>query len=106
MMAPFALLFLLHATTFRDRAFGSALLLATLLGIFVSGSRGGYISVFCAFVALLAAWLLRTRHFKPLSMSPAVGLLVGGGALGAVFVVSFWGRAHNIVLGGGMEQCQ
>ena len=104
MMAPFALLFLVHATTARDRAFGGALLMATLLGIFVSGSRGGYISVFCAFVVLLAAWLLRTRRFKPLSMSPAVGLLVGGGILvAAVLVVSFWGRAHNIVLGGGSE---
>jgi O-antigen ligase len=105
MIAPLAVLFLLHARSTRDRAFGGVLLLATFLGIIISGSRGGYVAVFSALVVLLPVWLLRTYRFKPQSMSPAVGLLVGGATIVvAVLLVMFWTRAHNAVLGGGAEQ--
>ena len=104
MISPFGLMFLFHAKTTRDRAFGAALLVAAFLGIFVSGSRGGYMAFFAALVALFAAWLVRTRRFAPQSMAATIGLVVGTGAIiGAVLIVMFVGRAHHIVLGGGME---
>jgi len=104
MMTPLATLFLLHASTSRDKAFGAALLVASLLGIFASGSRGGYISAFAAFVVLLVVWTLRSRRFESGSLRHVLGWLLGlNGIALAVALVIFWRRAHNIVLGGGAE---
>ena len=105
MVAPLAVLYVVHTTSARDRMFAFALLVATLAGIFVSGSRGGYVSAFAAFLLLFGAWIVRKRRFAPQSMSLVLGLVIGClGFVGAILLVNFWGRAHNIVLGGGEEQ--
>ena len=75
------------------------------MGIFVSGSRGGYLSVIVASVAMTALYLIRTYRFEPGSLKPGI---VGAAAIAGVAVlfalILFWRKLHNIVLGGGMEQ--
>ena len=104
MMIPFGYFFLFFGETARERAVGAVLTLLFLAGIFVSGSRGGYLSFFVATVAFISLWIVRTWCFEPHRMGPAIAVLaeIMGVAI-VIALVLFWRRAHNIVLGGGME---
>ena len=104
MMIPFGYFYLFFGQTARERASGAVLTVLFLAGIFVSGSRGGYLSFFVATVAFVSLWIVRTWRFEPHRMGPAIAVLAG--ILGVAIVIAlvlFWQRAHNIVLGGGME---
>ncbi len=60
MMAPLAAVFFLNGRTWKDRLFGGFLVVACLLGIFFSGSRGGYVSTIVGMVVLAAIWVIRS----------------------------------------------
>ena len=104
MIAPLAMVFAVYGRTLRDRALGAVFVIAAVAGIFVSGSRGGYVSVIVAFVATVVLYLVRTYRFEFRSLKPAlVGAMAAGGFAILFGLILFW-RLHVIVLGGGMEQ--
>ena len=104
MMIPFGFFFLFFGQTTRERTSGAVLTLLFLAGIFVSGSRGGYLSFFVATVAFIALWIVRTWRFEPHRLGPAIAVVAGIiGVATVIGLVLFWKRAHNIVIGGGME---
>jgi len=105
MIAPLTIVFAVHGPTTKDRVFGVVLVLASLAAIFASGSRGGYVSVIVACIALAALYLIRTFRFEAGSLKPViVGAAAAAGFVILFGLILFWPRMHNIVLGGGMEQ--
>jgi hypothetical protein len=105
MMATFAAIFAIHGPKRSDKALGWVTLVACLLGVFASGSRGGYLAVFVGSVALVGMALIRTYRFEPTSLKPAtVGMTAATGFFVVVMAVVFVPKFHNIVIGGGVEQ--
>jgi O-antigen ligase len=75
-----------------------------LLGIFCSGSRGGYISAIVATAAFAMLWVVRVARFDRRSLAPAIistAALIAFAIL--IGLIVFWPRLHNVVLGGGRE---
>ena len=104
LMILLAAVFAVHGRTTKDRALGVVIVLASLAGIFASGSRGGYVSVIVGCVSLTALYLIRTNRFEPVSLRPAiVGAIATGGFVVLFGLILFWPKMHSIVLGGGME---
>ncbi len=105
MMAPLAAVFFLNGRTWKDRLFGGIVAVACLLGIFFSGSRGGYVAAIAGLVAVAAIWVLRSYRQNIRSMKPAVaGAFVAVGVVAVVLAVLFVPAVHNRVIGGGADQ--
>ena len=102
---PIALFFAMHRQDFFERCLGWTVAISGIVGIVVSGSRGGYVGFLASMAAFVAIWTIRKALNHRTSLAPA---LVGTmGAISSVIVfalILFWPRAHNIVLGGGAEQ--
>jgi hypothetical protein len=101
---PIALFFALHRNSIFERSLGWLAVLAGMLGIFCSGSRGGYIGFIWSIAVFVAIWSVRKAMKNKASLAPATSALVGA----IVFVVVIgliivWPKAHNIVLGGGAQ---
>jgi hypothetical protein len=102
MAAPIGGYFLLHGDKWRDRVLGVAVLVAALLSLLVSGSRGGSVAFLIAMPVLAGLWLVRYSRMHPRSLVGAIGataMLFGTSTL--IALVFLWGRLHNVVLGGG-----
>ena len=89
----------------RDRVFGAVLVAYHASpGYSAAGARGGYISFLIATALFVVLWSVRQTRFDRNSLGPAfVGLAGFLGFAFVIFLIIFWKRAHNIVLGGGME---
>ena len=102
---PIALFFVIHRQPVFDRCLGWAVMIAGMVGIFVSGSRGGYVGFLGSTAIFVIIWSIRKALSDRASLMPA---LIG--AMGAVTIaivtalIIVWPRAHNMVLGGGAEQ--
>ena len=105
-VAPFGYTFLLHEETTRGRAFGLTIVLSSLVGIFVSGARGAYVALLVSTAAFAALWLIRTSKFdRHRSLAPSIAVvLVSTGLVATILLIMFWGRTHNMVVGGGADQ--
>jgi O-Antigen ligase len=101
---PIALFFALHRENLLERALGWAVIFGGILGIFVSGSRGGWVGVIASIAVFVTVWSIRKAMNNRTSLAPAtVGL---AGAIAFVVVIGLiivWPRAHNMVLGGGAQ---
>jgi len=101
-VAPFGYALAAHSQGWRDRIFGFAITMSSVIGIFVSGARGGYVSFIVATAAFAGLWVLRTAKFNRHSLLPSAGIVMfGSGFCALALLIMFWGRAHNMVLGGG-----
>ena len=95
-----AAVFAIYGRTKRDQVFGAVVVLASLGGIYASGSRGGYVSTIVASVALAVVYLIRAYRFEQGSLKPAiVGAIAMEGFIALFGLVLFWRRLHNMVIG-------
>ena len=100
MMAPLGWYFLVHANGTRRRVLGVAVTVASLLSIFVSGSRGAYFGLFAAFLAFVSLWIIRNARQHPGNIVTAFASLVGACATGIIVaLVMVVGRLHAMVFG-------
>ena len=104
MVIPIALFFAVHREKLSERCLGWAVAIGGIVGIVVSGSRGGYVGFLTSMATFVGAWAVRKAQTSKASLAPAFVGLAGALAFTAVFgMIMFWGRAHNLVLGGGAE---
>ena len=99
---PIGLFFALYRESLLERGLGWATVLGGLVGIFASGSRGGYIGVLLSVAVFVVIFSIRKGVDNKASLAPAIVGLTG--AVSFTFLmglITFWRRAHNIVLGGG-----
>jgi O-Antigen ligase len=101
---PIGLFFALHRRGLLDRILGWAVVFGGMLGIFCSGSRGAYIGFFASTAVFLAVWSVRKALQNKASLIPAIVGLMGVISFAVIIaLIIVWPRAHNLVLGGGME---
>jgi O-antigen ligase len=104
MVIPIGLFFALHREKVWERCLGWGVVIGGMVGIFVSGSRGGYVGFLVSTAAFAAAWSIRKARISRISLAPAFVGLSGALSFGAVLVlIMVWRRAHDMVLGGGAE---
>ena len=101
MVSPFCLFFLLHGMNGKERAFGLIATAFTILALFTSGARGGYVS-FVAMPVMLFLWMVRYSKLNSHSLVGAISfIMVSLSTVAIVGLVAFWPRLHNLVRGGG-----
>ena len=99
---PIGLFFALYRRSSFEKSLGWATVFGGIIGIFCSGSRGGYIGVLFSVAVFVAVWSIRKAVDNKASLAPAIVGLTG--VVSFTFLIGlilFWKRAHNIVLGGG-----
>lgn len=102
MFAPFGAVLLLHGRSLWDRMFGSTVLVASLVGIYVSGSRGGYLSFLVGIFLLGSMMVVRSRLLLPRSLAaPVFAILAGAGFVVTALAIMFVGRIHNLIFASG-----
>ena len=101
MVAPLAAMFMLHGRTPFKRLFGAVVLVFCCAGIYVSGSRGGYLSFFVASATFVSLLVIRSRLLQPRGFAgPIFGLLGVGGSVTVGIAFFFVGRFNRIITGG------
>lgn len=104
-VAPFGYALWAHGGKQSDRILGFVIAVSCIIAIFVSGSRGGYVSLLVATAAFIALYVARAWLLGRHSLVPAMGGVLFASAFATVvLLISLWTRAHNMVLGGGAEQ--
>ena len=98
---PIGLFFALHRKSLFEKILGWTVVFGGVIGIFVSGSRGGWVGIITSVSVFVAFWSIRKAISHKASLAPATAGLAGGIAfLVLIFSVIFVGRVHNLVLGG------
>ncbi len=101
---PIGLFFALHRDNLFERALGWAVIFGGILGIFASGSRGGWVGVLASLAVFLAVWSIRKAMNNRASLAPAIVGLAGVVSFAVVLgLIIVWPKAHNMVLGGGAQ---
>jgi O-antigen ligase len=99
---PIALFFAIYRENVFERCLGWAAVFGGIIGIFCSGSRGGYIGVLASVGVFVAIWSIRKAVHNKTSLAPAIVGLTGVISFAiAIGLIVVWPRAHNLVLGGG-----
>jgi O-antigen ligase len=105
MVIPIGLFLALHREKFLERALGWATVIGGMAGIYVSGSRGGYVGFLVSMAVFVAAWAIRKARISRVSLAPAFVGASGVIGFGAVIgLINVWHTAHDMVMGGGTEQ--
>ena len=100
MIAPLGWYFLVHAKGTRGRVLGIGVTIATLLGIFASGSRGAYFGLFAALGAFVSLWIARNARQHKGSIVTAFAILIGAYSAVVIFaLIMVSGRLHSIIFG-------
>jgi O-Antigen ligase len=98
---PIGLFFALYRQSVLERSLGWSAALGGIIGIFLSGSRGGYMGVLLSVAVFVAMWSIRKGVHHRASLAPAVVGLTGVISFTAMIgLIMVWKRAHNMVLGG------
>jgi O-antigen ligase len=101
---PIALFFALQRQNWFERGLGWAVVIGGLLGIFCSGSRGGWVGVLASVAVFVTIWSIRKAVNDRGSLGPAIAGLIGVVSFTVVIgLIIVWPKAHNMVLGGGAE---
>src|SRR5271156_1387350 len=101
---PIGLFFLLHRETLFERAFGGAVAFGGIVGIFCSGSRGGFVGVIASVAVFVTFYSIRKAVSTRGSLVPAIAALlgiIGFGCLIGVIMLSH--QVHDMVLGGAAQ---
>ncbi|HEY1781411.1 MAG TPA: O-antigen ligase family protein [Roseiarcus sp.] len=99
---PIGLFFALYRESSFEKSLGWATVFGGIIGIFASGSRGGYIGVLFSVAVFVAIWSIRKAVGNKASLAPAIVGLTGIVSFAFLIgLILFWRRAHNMVLGGG-----
>ncbi len=100
--APIGAYFALHGANGRQRILGIATIFFAVLGIFTSGARGAYLSLWISMPIMLFLWTVRYSKLNPQSLVGAISFtIVSMGTLALSLLIIFWPRLGNIVMGGG-----
>ena len=105
MVIPIGLFFAIHRQNFFERCIGWTVVIGGMAGIFVSGSRGGYVGFIASMATFVVIWSIRKAISHRASLMPALVGTMGTVTFAIVIMlILFWPRAHNMVLGGGAEE--
>jgi O-antigen ligase len=98
---PIGLFFAVHRKALFEKALGWAVVLGGFIGIFTSGSRGGWLGLLVSLPVFVAIWSIsRARNTKG-SLAPAIGGLMGLIGFLCVLGLIFGSHStHDMVLGG------
>jgi hypothetical protein len=101
---PIGLFFAMHRDNLVEKVLGWAVVFGGIIGIFCSGSRGGWLGAITALPIFIAIWSMRKLKTSKASLAPAIsgliGLLFFGGIIGAINLSHGF---HDMVLGGASE---
>jgi hypothetical protein len=101
---PIGLFFLLHREKLFEKALGAVVALGGLIGIFCSGSRGGFVGVIVSVAVFVAFYSIRKAASSKGSLVPAISGLLGiigfGCLIGAIELSHSF---HDMVLGGAAQ---
>jgi O-antigen ligase len=98
---PIGLFFAFYRENWFEKILGSAAAFGGILGIYVSGSRGGWVGVIASVAVFVAVWSIRKATSHRASLAPATVGLTGAVFFTLVILaVTFVGKIHNMVLGG------
>jgi O-antigen ligase len=102
---PIGLFFALHRKDLYEKALGWAVVIGGAIGIFTSGSRGGWLGVLVSLPLFVALWSFRKATLTKASLAPAiVGLSGIIGFLCIMGLITFSHSAHDSVMGGAGQQ--
>jgi O-antigen ligase len=102
---PIGLFFALHRERFSERALGWAVILSGFVGIYISGSRGGWVGVLLSLAVFVTIWSIRQAMKRGASLAPAISGLVGAIGFATIVALIFGSHAiHDMVLGGAAQQ--
>jgi O-antigen ligase len=102
---PIGLFFALHRENLTERALGWAVVFGGFIGIFVSGSRGGWVGVLLSLAVFVTIWSIRQGMKSKASLAPATAGLVGAIAFATIILLIVGSHAvHDMVLGGAAQQ--
>lgn len=105
MVIPIGLFFAMHRQSFFEKCLGWTAVISGIAGIFVSGSRGGYVGFIASMATFVVIWSIRRAISQRNSLMPALVGTMGAVTFAIVLaLILFWPRAHNMVLGGGAEE--
>src|ERR1700729_1015101 len=90
---PIGLFFALHRENLFEKTLGWAVVVGGLLGIYVSGSRGGWIGVITSLAVFVVCWSIRDAMKSKASLAPATAGLVG--AIGFAVVIALLTFSHS-----------
>ncbi len=100
MMAPLGWYFLVHGEGARRRLLGLAVAVSTLIGIFVSGSRGAYVGTLAALGAFVSLWIVRNARRNPNSLTTPFAIVMAAvSAVAIIGVITVSGRVHGMIFG-------
>ena len=101
---PIGLFFALHREKLSERVLGWSVVFAGFIGIFISGSRGGWVGVMLSLAVFVAIWSVRQAMKSKASLAPAISGLVGAIAFATIILLIFASHAvHDMVLGGAAQ---
>jgi O-antigen ligase len=101
---PIALFFALHRENWLEKSLGWAVVIGGPVGIFCSGSRGGWVGFLASMAVFVCIWTIRKATNHKESLAPAVVGLTSVLLFAVVIgLIAVWPRAHNMVLGGGQQ---
>jgi O-antigen ligase len=101
---PIGLFFALHRESLSERMLGWAVVFGGFLGVFVSGSRGGWVGVLLSLAVFVAIWSIRQVMKSKASLVPAIAGLIGVIGFGTIIALIFGSHSiHDTVLGGAAQ---
>jgi O-antigen ligase len=104
MVIPIGLFFAFHRRNLPEKTLGWAVVFAGIIGIFCSGSRGGWLGVITAVPVFIAIWSVRKMMQSKASLGPAIAGAAGLVLFGCVVaMINVSHSFHDMVLGGGSE---
>ncbi|MGB7975370.1 MAG: O-antigen ligase family protein [Roseiarcus sp.] len=101
---PIGLFFLLHREKLFEKVLGGAVAFGGIVGIFCSGSRGGFVGVIVSVAVFVAFYSIRKAVSSRATLVPAIAAMLGiigfGCVIGAILVSHTF---HDMVLGGAAQ---
>ena len=101
---PIGLFFLLHRERLSERVLGGLVAFGGIVGIFCSGSRGGFVGVMVSVATFVAFYSIRKATNTKGSLVPAISAVLGIIGFGCVIgALMFSHSLHDTVLGGAAQ---
>jgi O-antigen ligase len=101
---PIGLFFALNRESLFERTLGWAVVFGGFLGIYISGSRGGWVGIILSMGVFVAIWSIREAMKSKASLAPATAGVAGAIGFAVVIALIFGSHTtHDMVLGGAAQ---
>ena len=98
---PIGLFFALNRESLFERTLGWAVVFGGFVGIYISGSRGGWVGVILSIGVFVAIWSIREAMKSKASLAPATAGVAGAIGFAVVLALIVGSHTtHDMVLGG------